>query len=950
MASSGSNISPEALRNFRHHYFVTHWGKKVLFLIYNLSFLHGQHKTIYEILSGNGVRLTKKGPFNPQEIKNLTDRPPEALDVTLLNKICQTLWQKRVNDPGDELKKLVKKIKDERNFVSHEAPDLSDTDLEKKLKDFQAMLKETLDKTKCYFPCHSCEIDQLNAEIKVAVTDLLRKIREKYDPSNSEDVRNLKDEMAEFWSVFSEDIQNFSREEFLSLYGRLCQILPFDWLVQYGIMDPCTIMIPLKMELDKEFHGCRQGNEGIIVDQTDILTAQGPMGTNPEVVIISGDAGSGKTTILCSIVEKWHKKIVDMTGLSSFQTLLYMQFRNHSHDNFDAYLQSLVPQTVSRYSISQVKSSVISSKCLVLCDGYDEGNENSEKLFEEILTLSSKHMKIVVTTRPGNTQRLTDIVNKGQRSRLNLKVLGLQKNDLNSLTEKLIGQLMKDDAILQEEMKRELFEKIKGMNTGTNVILQTPLYFNLFILLYIECPDLRNEISTRTSLYLQLKKHMTKRISNKIGISTESLKEFDALYRKWSLKHYSENKYEWSETDVISLKQEISCQELFQNFDAIMSSHFCIKYTKKQLEIEKVFCHRHRSEQEFTVASSICDDIIKASRMQQEGNIILDVMQSKGLLDVEDGMKKSHQFSKLKDIISYIPGILHSSEKDVLYKIINNIHEICVSYCVPFETYDELLVPCIETRLDKKILKSLIELMKKTPEMNDITFKRTDSLLVLPSLLSKLRPGNIRFRDIPINHSELDKTLKKSNRHSIHTEFWQNIFLENYAEQSGLALQPVDMLRLRVYYDADTQLESLRRISLIRSAKELKLSYFMEHVAEDCIAQIINRTFPTNLAEGTTELQISLSEGCDIKNLLQSLTVRPLKSITLVIETESDADEPMDSEACSDDSTDTDVDYSELIGSESDSDYSFPMHIEVDEDLKTLCMANGLGELFIVSH
>lgn len=221
-SSSGSNISPEALRNFRHHYFVTHWGKKVLFLIYNFSFLHGQHKTIHEILSGSGVRLTKKGPFNPQEIKNLTDRPPETFDISLLNKICQTLWRKKVSDPGDELKGLVKQIKDERDIVSHEAPDLSSTDLEKKIKDFQAKLEKTLDKTKCFFPCHGGEIDQLNAEIKVAVKELLKKIREKYDPANSEDVQNLKDEIAEFWSVFSEDIQNFSREEFLSLYSRLC--------------------------------------------------------------------------------------------------------------------------------------------------------------------------------------------------------------------------------------------------------------------------------------------------------------------------------------------------------------------------------------------------------------------------------------------------------------------------------------------------------------------------------------------------------------------------------------------------------------------------------------------------------------------------------------------------------------------------------------------------------
>ncbi|XP_066958990.1 uncharacterized protein [Macrobrachium rosenbergii] len=360
-----------------------------------------------------------------------------------------------------------------------------------------------------------------------------------------------------------------------------------------------------------------------------------------------------------------------------------MQFRNHDHDNFDDYLKSLIPKTVARFPFGLVKSVVLSSECLVLCDGYDECNEKSKKLFSEMLSLASNKMKFVVTTRPGNTVGLTGIVNKAKRSRINLKVSGLQEEDMKLLTEKLIGHLVKDDDVTQQEqMKKELLQKIEEMDTGTGAILQTPLYFNLFILLYIECPELRDEMSTRTSVYLQLRKHKIKRISDKTGISEESLEEeFDALYRKWSLKHYMEEKYEWSEADVRSFKMRLinSPKEVLQNFDAIMSSYFSIKKTKKQLEIVNVYCHRHRSEQAFAAAGSICDDVItSAGRRQQGGGKILgDVLRSKGLWD---GRDIRQLFGKFKDIISFITGILYRTERDVLYDTIDHIHELYVSY------------------------------------------------------------------------------------------------------------------------------------------------------------------------------------------------------------------------------------------------------------------------------
>ncbi|XP_066958995.1 uncharacterized protein [Macrobrachium rosenbergii] len=892
MATSGSVLSSEDSIALRLSLFVRKYGKKVVHFIYSFHFLQGHNKTIKETLTDNQVPLKgKKSPFNGQELKNLTEKPPEDLDITLMNKICQVLWQKGVNDPGDVLKKLLKIIKDERNFVSHEEPHMSETDLEGKLKYFQATLEETLEEINSLFPSNSGDTDQLKAEIQHAVPELQKKIREKYDPSDPRDVQRLQEVIEEFGSELSDMIKESAEAELLSLNERLCQILPYDWLVQYGTTVPGNIMVSLQVADDEELNRGPHGNQSITVTQQEILNKD-KIGKDFEVVIISGDAGSGKTTILCSYAEGWCKKTTDIPELSSFPLLLNMQFRNHDHDNFDDYLKSLIPKTVARFPFDLVKSVVLGSQCLVLCDGYDEANEKSKKLFSEMLSLASNKMKFVVTTRPGNTEGLTKIVNKAKRSRINLKISGLQEEDMKLLAEKLIGHLVKDDDVTQQEqLKKELLQKTEEMDTGTGAILQTPLYFNLFILLYIECPELRDEMSTRTSVYLQLRKHKIKRISDKTEISEESLEEeFDALYRKWSLKHYMEEKYEWSEADVRSFKREINSPEVLQNFAAIMSSYFSIKKTKKQLEIVNVYCHRHRSEQEFAAAGSICDDVITSGgrRLQGGGKILGNVLKSRGLWE---GRDLEQLFGKFGAVISFIPGILYGTQRDVLYDTIEEIHELYVSY--NRSLHDALLEPSIETRVDKKIVESLVSQMERETSLkNSVRFMQPKSLYVLPSLLPKLKPKEIKldFTFLEVQAKDISPLSETSKAAYEANARMNNHIRINLRElillAGGVALAPVDYLQLIIVDDGRYEdLESLRPLSpLISSAKELTLTYHMGEAPEDRIAQVINRTLvPTSRQEGagTTDLEIIYWGDRDLKLLLQSLTLPPLRKIDI---------------------------------------------------------------------
>ncbi|XP_066949323.1 uncharacterized protein [Macrobrachium rosenbergii] len=319
-----------------------------------------------------------------------------------------------------------------------------------------------------------------------------------------------------------------------------------------------------------------------------------------------------------------------------------------------------------------------------------------------------------------------------------------------------------------------------------------------------------------------------------------------------------------------------------------MSSYFSIKLTRKHLDFEKVYCYTHRSMQEFAVAGVVCDDIILSSTRQKGGNSFELVLRSVGLLSPEDEREGNVILSQeLLEVIFYVPGILYSTERNVLYEFIDDIHDFyMLAWDLSLERFvDNLLIPCAETRLDRKVLKSLASRLKDKVARDGMLISKTESLFVLPSLLSKLQPATIKFCEVPRDLSELNVTLQVANQHSIRTEFDLIIYLADFPEFSGRVWHPLDQLAMDVCRydtsDAEEQdLESLCPISLEESAKELKLTYQMQELSGDRLAQVINRTVPMNRPEGTTDLYVFLSAEHRIKRIIDSLMVRPLRSLT----------------------------------------------------------------------
>lgn len=163
------------------------------------------------------------------------------------------------------------------------------------------------------------------------------------------------------------------------------------------------------------------------VDQYEILRFQN-RSKNPDITVVSGDDENENNKSLLSIVKNFdetvtkrrHVRSVELTGnlrydeqinelLSRSEKKMYSEMDNVSHlslyDNlfylpmkysnnfktFDEYLESLIPQICERNEWfgmrifrDKMKASIFDSKCLVLCDGFDETTENSRRLFNDM--------------------------------------------------------------------------------------------------------------------------------------------------------------------------------------------------------------------------------------------------------------------------------------------------------------------------------------------------------------------------------------------------------------------------------------------------------------------------------------------------------------------------------------------------------------------------------------
>ena len=954
------------LPNFKYLTFVRRFGKKVFFKLCELIFFEGRSKTIrsffeqeYKVSFPKDIEENLDVETINESISKKIKELDSKQDFLIMSNIFQFLWKNGVKKPEERgLKEAMKILINEIKLVESDqfwSEKFTHAALSDKLEHFHTFLQRIIQDAKRSITHIDINFDHLKEEMKTGIENWLNvKIREAYDLSKPLEMVKFKHELISSSDEFDKITTRRVMKEITKSRGI--------WLAQNRVNYASNPIIPLNLEYDKVFHkeesnkrikgGGFSSNDGFMNHNQILNVKYSNNGKYPSVIVVSGDAGVGKTTMLLDIVKKFDEeksmqlntlstldsssfteklyKAKEMVAkkqqridfdsnhagdvphhLSSFEILLYIPMRNGDFDNFDDYLKNLLPHTLGKdgsyADLNDVRYALTQSKCLILCDGFDEANDKSQKLFEEMIEFNFQDCsRFIITTRPNKTIETVEIVDNARKDRIILNISHLQPRDMKILGEKIIDDYPAN--IDKNEVKSDLMTVIDGMKGGSSGgngvalldVLRNPLYFNRFVFSYITNPETRRIMksvfkypggfytySNIMNLYLQLDAYKRQTIVEKIGIKSAALKEFNDLYLDFSLQNYKKKedgkKYEIFEKDIDDIKSKIKSEEVKNNFNHIVSFYFNARCVSKGLDIETVYNYRYENELEFAAAQRICGIIMLFERERNRDDISTNIFEralvSSGIFEMWKGSLQSLRRSLWRESISeteiklrkyedgvcnfygYIIGILYNAHKQLLYSNIDNIYKLIWLFGGE-RAFDFVLNPRIGIiLLDDTFLNVWVELLTRKLKRSTICINQIDSFNTLRLILPKLDPAKCQieikiskiqpirweqlFLILDTVQSAIGRGFKNNN-----LEFSMNLKeIGLLSAFNGESIITVDKLNLFIHDDHDEhdQLVNYHKLYSfpISARKNLTITYNANKVIGiDRISQVLYKIWP----------------------------------------------------------------------------------------------------------
>ncbi|MPC58230.1 NACHT, LRR and PYD domains-containing protein 10 [Portunus trituberculatus] len=366
--------------------------------------------------TANYKKMTHKGQkkyFTSTDQTQLQKDPScGSFDITLLHKAiliaCEHVAD--VKDPkwttaSDHLEYLVTKVKTLRNEVIHEKPTIhSDLQFQVKIDELKTMVVRILEAARDrYGRCHQ-EFVQERDKVVGAVLHLSRE------------------------SIGKEEILQRSANKMLPLFITETNRQLHDSLSHTRYLDPLhflsgrqdnkvdvhTVFSRIEVVLNTNTTApADPGGHEVDYLKLLLLTQLGGGGGGygtchaargkPHLLLIEGDAGTGKTTLLTFLLTEWlqEERQRRMEGLHHYDLLVWVVCREHTSPSLDDLLHHMLPEAKVKYG-SLLLPFFKQSRVLFLIDGLDERHDSSRRLVADIMNegRDAHHFSLLCTSRP----------------------------------------------------------------------------------------------------------------------------------------------------------------------------------------------------------------------------------------------------------------------------------------------------------------------------------------------------------------------------------------------------------------------------------------------------------------------------------------------------------------------------------------------------------------------